>query len=97
MTAFGFACLIGVFLLTALVSVATGGTSLITVAAMSPRRAPLPPGQPARPVSLHLKFFLEFFICRWGQDFRRLAAKIRARCINAFEKLRHPDRYEDAR
>jgi uncharacterized protein len=34
MTAFGFACLIAVFLLTALVSVVTGGTSLITVPVM---------------------------------------------------------------
>ena len=42
MTAFGFACLVGVFLLTALVSVATGGTSLITVAAMSPAPRPSP-------------------------------------------------------
>lgn len=34
MTAFGFACLVAVFLLTALVSVVTGGTSLITVPVM---------------------------------------------------------------
>jgi hypothetical protein len=34
MTAFGFACLIAVFLLTALVSVVTGGSSLITVPVM---------------------------------------------------------------
>jgi uncharacterized protein len=34
MTAFGLACLIAVFLLTGLVSVVTGGTSLITVPLM---------------------------------------------------------------
>jgi hypothetical protein len=34
MTAFGFACLIAVFPFTALVSMVTGGTSLITVRAI---------------------------------------------------------------
>ncbi len=32
-----------------------------------------------------------FFICRWGRELGRLSAEIRARCINGFPKLRHPE------